>query len=153
VAWVAPVQALRDGGYRLRLDDAERRLVRDLCDELRQHIERDDPAVARLFPAAYRDDAEANEEWERLVREGLVDGRLTAIHRVESTMRAEELDEEDAAAWCGALNDIRLVLGERLGVTEETDVEWLAARDASYAIYAWLTWLQANFVDALASRL
>ena len=148
-----PVRPLRGGGYRLRLDRGERRLVRDLCRELEQHIESDDETVARLFPAAYRDDPAANEDWERLVRESLVDGRLTAFRRVEKTLHADELDEEDAAAWCGALNDVRLVLAERLGVTEETDIERLAIRDANYAIYAWLTWLQANFVDALASRL
>jgi hypothetical protein len=148
-----PVKPLRDGRYRLRLDGGERRLVHELCRELQQHIERDDPAVGRLFPAAYRDDAEANEEWDSLAREGLVDGRIAAIRRVEQTMHADELDEDDAAAWCGALNDVRLVLAERLEITEEMNLEWLAARDPSYALYAWLTWLQANFVDALASRL
>jgi hypothetical protein len=153
VVLLGPVRPKRGGGYRLRLDDGERRLVRDLCRELQQRIERDDVSVARLFPQAYRDDPKASAEYDELVREGLVDGRLTAIRRVEETMLAEELDEEDAAAWCGALNDVRLVLGERLGVTEETDVERLATRDQSYAIYVWLTWLQANFVEALASRL
>jgi hypothetical protein len=156
MSWFSPVRPLREGGYRLRLGDDERRLVRDLCGELRERIEGDDPGVARLFPPAFRDDPEASAQYDELVRAGLVDGRLAALQRVERTSVADELSEEDANAWCGALNDLRLVLGERLGVTEDLDYRSIPRdhpRAQEYALYVWLTYLQGALVEALASRL
>jgi hypothetical protein len=151
-----PVQPLADGGYRLRLGADEREALLDLADELRDLIEAEDDGVARLFPAAYRDDPEASGEFDRLVRGELVSGRLAALDVVRRTATAERLDEEQLAAWCGALNDLRLVLGERLGVTEDTYERALDPRDPrapGLAVFGWLTWLQGNVVEALASRL
>jgi hypothetical protein len=148
-----PISPRRAGGYRFHLDRNEQEIVHELCGQLRAAIEQEDPAAARLFPAAYRDDPEANAEYDELVRAGLVDDRLVAIGKVEETLDAGELDEEQAAAWCGVLNDLRLVLAERLELGEETPVEYLARTDVRYAIYVWLTYLQGSFVDALASRL
>jgi hypothetical protein len=149
---VTPVAPLPDGRYHLTLGAEERRLVGGLCDELRTLIETDDRAVPRLFPPAHRDDPDAAAEFDGLAREGLVAGRLAALATVAETVEAETLGEEQLQAWCGALNDVRLVLGERLGVTEDMD-ESLFARSPDHALYAWLTWLQAATVDALASRL
>jgi hypothetical protein len=147
-----PVKPLRDGTYRLRLGREERSLVGALCAELRALIEADDRAVPRLFPPASRDDPEAAADFDRLARDQLVTGRLAALETVAATLAAETLDEEQLTAWCGALNDVRLVLGERLGVTEDMG-EALFARSPDHALYAWLTSLQAATVDALASRL
>ena len=151
-----PVTPLRDGGFRIALGRAERRVLRELCGELRALIEADDAAVARLFPSAYRDDPAASAEYDRLVRHGLAAGRLDALATVERTLAAKRLDEEQLAAWCGALNDLRLVLGERLGVTEDLYEEGIDPRDRrapDLAVYGWLTWLQGAVVEALASRL
>ena len=151
-----PVTPLRDGGFRIVLGCAERRVLRELCGELRALIEADDEAVARLFPSAYRDDPAASAEYDRLVRDGLAAGRLEALATVERTLDAERLDEEQLAAWCSALNDLRLVLGERLGVTEDLYEEGIDPRDPrapELALYGWLTWLQGSVVEALASRL
>jgi hypothetical protein len=156
VAWRPPVRPLRGGGYGLHLGSDERRLLRGLCVELRELIGGADDSVARLFPAAYRDDAEASAEYDRLVRDELVTGRLDALRTVEATIEAERLDEEQLDAWCGALNDLRLVLGERIGVTEdmyETAIDPRDPRAPELALYGWLTWLQGNVVEALASRL
>jgi hypothetical protein len=156
VSWRDPVQPLRDGGYRLRLGDVERATVRHLCDELRGLIEADDQAVGRLFPAAFRDDADASAEFDRLVHGELVDGRLQALRTVRTTLDADRLDEAQLTAWCGALNDLRLVLGEQLGVTEDLYVSGVDPADPrapELALYGWLTWLQGHVVEALASRL
>jgi Domain of unknown function (DUF2017) len=150
------LQALGDGGYRLRLERHERELVDALAAELEQLVRADDEAVARLFPSAYKDDAAAEEEYRRLTRGSLAEGRLGALGTVRDTVEAERLDDRQADAWCTALNDMRLVLGERLGVTEDLYERELDRRDPrapELAIYAWLTWLQASVVDALASRL
>jgi Domain of unknown function (DUF2017) len=154
--WRRPVEALPDGGYRLRLGAGEREALLDLADELTGLVETDDAAVGRLFPAAFRDDAEASAEFDRLVHGELVSGRLAALETVRRTVAADRLDEEQLAAWCGALNDLRLVLGERLGVTEDTYERELDPDDPrapELAVFGWLTWLQGNVVEALASRL
>lgn len=156
MSWRDPVQPLRDGGYRLRLGDVERATVRQLCDELRGLIEEGDESVGRLFPAAFRDDADASAEFDRLVRGELVDGRLQALAIVRATLDADRLDEAQLTAWCGALNDLRLVLGEQLGVTEELYVSGVDPADPrapELALYGWLTWLQGHVVEAIASRL
>ena len=149
---MGPVTPLRDGRYRLRLDDEERALVGTLCAELEALIRADDRRVPRLFPPAHRTDPEAAAAFDRLARDELVSGRLAALATVARTVRADTLEHEELAAWCGALNDLRLVLGERLGITEDLD-ESLFATSPDHAVYAWLTWLQAATVDALASRL
>lgn len=150
------MQALEDGTYRVRIGVDERRALATLCAELRTLIEADAGDVARLFPAAYGDDADASAEYDRLVRDDLVAQRLDALRIVRETVEAERLDEAQLAAWCGALNDLRLVLGERLGVTEDLYADGIDPRDPrapQLELYAWLTWLQAHVVDALASRL
>jgi uncharacterized protein DUF2017 len=150
------LEPLGDGGYRLGLERHERELVDALAAELEQLVRVDDDAVARLFPPAYKDDAAAAEEFRRLTRGSLADGRLRALATVRGTVDAERLDDAQADAWCTALNDMRLVLGERIGVTEDLYERELDRRDPrapELAIYAWLTWLQASVIDALASGL
>jgi hypothetical protein len=156
VAWRGPVTPLRDGGYRLRLRARERDALHGLCDELRELIEADDAAVARLYPSAYRDDERASADYDRIVRDSLVSGRLGALTVVAATLEADRLEHAELEAWCGALNDLRLVLGERLGITEELYERGIDPNDPraeQLGLYAWLTWLQGAVVDALASRL
>ena len=150
------VRAQRDGTYRVHLGREERELLDFLATELLELVAADDDAVARLFPAAYRDDPDAEEEYRRLTRESLVDGRVGALETIRRTATAEQLTQGEADAWLGALNDLRLVLGERLGVTEDLYEDGIDPQDpraAQLSVYGWLTWLQAELIDALASRL
>jgi uncharacterized protein DUF2017 len=147
---------LPGGGYRLRLGAQERDAVRELCAELRPVIASGADAAARLFPPAYRDDPAASAAFDELVRDGLEAERLAAFDAVTATIDADELDEQQAGAWCGVLNDARLILAEQLGVTEELYEGGIARDDPrapELAFYAWLTWLQGEIVEALASRL
>ena len=156
MAWRAPISATRDGRYRVRLAAHERDLVRDLCGELRELVRRDDNSVARLFPPAYRGDDEAADEFDELMRPEMRNQRLESLDTVARTLDEDVLDHAQAEAWCGALNDLRLVLGERLGVTEDMQLSALLRTDPrarELALYGWLTYLQGNLVDALASRL
>ncbi|MGZ5318207.1 MAG: DUF2017 family protein, partial [Actinomycetota bacterium] len=74
----------RDGdGFALRLSPGERDLLRGLCGQLRELL-RDadpsgDPAIARLFPAAYPDDPLRSLDFERGAGSGLVADRLAAV--------------------------------------------------------------------------
>ena len=61
-----------------------------------------------------------------------------------------DLGPDDVQAWLGVLNDTRLVLGTRLGITEEEHELDPADPDAgAYALYQWLTWVQGDLVEAL----
>jgi hypothetical protein len=156
VAWGRGVQPLRGGGHRVRIGDDERGRLGSLAAELREAIEAEDASVGRLFPPAYREDERANADYEQLTRGELTSGRVAALRTLEATCRATELSEEDANAWCGALNDLRLVLGERLGVTEELYEDGIDPNDPrapELALYGWLTWLQGELVESLSDRL
>jgi hypothetical protein len=156
-------RAARDGNLTVSLASEELQLLRVLPEQLREvfDAEDDDPARARLFPRAYLDPtAEAEEnEWQALVGPSLLRERLDAVELIvvtldRATLAGEwwqiDLTPDEVQAWLGVLNDTRLVLGTRLGVTEEERALDPADPDAGpYALYQWLTWIQGDLVDAL----
>ena len=114
----------------------------------------EDPAARRLFPPAYEADQEAEDDYRRIMREELMAGRREALRILEDTVDRERLSEGELDAWVGALNDVRLVLGTRLGVTEELYEAELDARDPrarETALYLYLTWLQEQLVEVAAA--
>jgi Domain of unknown function (DUF2017) len=146
----------RDGRYRLRLGTEERALLAALPAQLRELLATDDPGLSRLFPPAYPDDEESDDEYRRLVRDELLEGRLAALGVVEATASADSLDEEQLTAWLGALESLRLVLGTQLDVTEETFASELDPDDPkapALALYGYLSWLQEQAVEALSDGL
>jgi hypothetical protein len=152
----ARIRRTRRGDFELRVPPAERDVLRSLPSQLRALLRSDDPALERLFPPAYADDARMEEEYRGLVREDLLAARERSLDVMASTIDANRLDEEQVLAWLGAINDLRLVLGTRLEVTEELYETGLPDDDpraAPFAIYAYLGWLQEQVVGALASGL
>ncbi|HEX9467679.1 MAG TPA: DUF2017 family protein, partial [Acidimicrobiia bacterium] len=147
----------------ISLAPEELELIRGLRSELRPLLDggAGDPAHARIFPRAYLDPTEesAEEQWQEMVHPGLLRARLDALDLVTSTLdrgiiRKERieitLEPDEVQAWLGVLNDIRLVLGVRLEVTEELDeIGPSDPRAAGFAMYHWLTWLQGDLVEAL----
>jgi hypothetical protein len=61
------------------------------------------------------------------------------------------LDLDQAAAWLRTSNDLRLALGTRLDVTEDTEPpeDFTEERDHQLGVYYWLTAVQGSLVDAL----
>lgn len=117
-----------------------------------------DPALARLFPDGYTDDPEASADFRRYTEPSLRSAKREALRTALATLdEAGEriaLTPEQAEAWLRALNDTRLVLGERLGVTEELEelVEQLEDGDPRlglFWVYDRLTYLQETLVQAL----
>ncbi|MDN3351706.1 DUF2017 domain-containing protein [Actinomadura sp. DC4] len=117
----------------------------------------EDPVLARLFPDAYREDQGASAEFRRYTEGSLREGKRAAAQTVLRTLGeggTVYLDPEQAQAWLRALNDLRLALGTRLDITEETleqmrTFDWDDPRNAGYAAYDWLTYLQESLVRAL----
>jgi hypothetical protein len=72
-----------------------------------------------------------------------------------ATVDAERLTREQLESWLGALNDLRLVLGTRLEVTEDMYETGMPAGDPRaqpFALYQYLTWLQEMTVASLAAE-
>jgi hypothetical protein len=170
--------------YRCRLEPAEAFVIRRLAQEVGELVaveageppaatdalqeltgmlgepppRSEDPAVVRLFPDAYAD-AEQATEFRRYTLHELSAGKragLAALHdSVPDDGGEVALDEEAAQIWMSALNDMRLVVGTRLGVTEDNVDELAAlgpedARALLYAVYELLTFLQGTLVEAVA---
>jgi Domain of unknown function (DUF2017) len=169
---VSPRRFSRKRGGRLdvTLEPAEAALLRELPDQLRELYQGDDadPARDRLFPRAYLDPTEeqAEEEWRALVYPDLLATRLESLDRLTASLETAEpgrkervvlhLEPDDVQAWLAVLNDARLALGTRLGVTESAE---LAAPDpsdpqaATVAAYTWLTYLEGELVEELLGDL
>ena len=74
---------------------------------------------------------------------------------MEASIDADRLTEDQLLSWLGVLNDLRLVLGTRLEITEETTQDDFAPDDPraqSFALYAYLTWLVDAIVGALSGH-
>jgi hypothetical protein len=150
------VRRTRSGAYEIDLPEPERALLGNLADQLRELLTEttDDPSVRRLFPTAYHDDPDRDREYQQLVRDELLERRLSALATVETTLELEELDEEQLSAWLSAVNDLRLVLGTRLDVSEELlDIDADDPDAPAYAVYEYLGFLLGEVVDALADGL
>ena len=151
----------RAGSVRLRLDAVEATvlgaLLVDLADVMEADaLEPDDEVRQRLFPSAYPADADAADEFKGMTENSL---RIDRAQRARdcAAQLAESgadlhLDDESGDRWIRVLNDLRLTLGTRLGVTEDdmdrdTDDDDPDAQQ--WAVYHWLTGLQDLMVRAL----
>ena len=113
-----------------------------------------DPAVARLLPDAYADDAEASREFREITAGDILDRRANDVRVVLGclTVRGRQLDParlkgdvtavvrvtldaESMRAWLRTLTALRLVLASRLGIHTETDHD---DADPRFGIYDWL---------------
>ena len=146
------IERTSTGRYAIRLPDPERELLADLVEQLRDLllVTTDDPTLRRLFPTAYPDDAGRDQEYQQLVRDELLEKRLAALATVEATADAEDVDEPTLTAWMTALNDLRLVLGTRLDVSEgDEDLEPSDPEASAHLVYHYLSLLVGEAVDAL----
>jgi hypothetical protein len=150
------------GGFELRIPDDERDILRSVGPSLRDVLVAqataietgEDPAVDRLFPAAYPDDEDRQAEFRLLAHDQLLESHLESLRVLEDTAGADHLDEDQLLAWMRALNHIRLVLGVRLEVSEEGDERPRSRRDPRaqlFAVYDYLTYLQGEIIEVLAT--
>lgn len=141
----------------------------------------DDPALARLLPNGYAEDADATEfrrYTERSLREGKVANARSMLATLERSGGKLVLSDQEALAWLTGLNDLRLVLGTRLAIDEDPDAiearlaelsrvvlrwdggggesadraEAAMAELGAYQAYDWLTYLQETLVHAVQGR-
>lgn len=120
----------------------------------------EDPALLRLFPDAYRDDESAANDFRRYTQARL---RETKTNRADAVIeilgRADnkiELSDAEAQSMLAVMNDTRLVLASRLGLTDELKLDELLLAEADQGgvahLYEWLTWLQETLVRAIMQK-
>ena len=170
-----------DNAYLANFTEAEREVLLNLAEQIiellaeRVDHHNDDPLAAmvgitvhdtppedevllRLLPNAYADQVDAS-EFRRYTESTLRQKKQAHAMAMRMHIKAAvdgviELDHDPANAWLGAMNDVRLALGVRLKVEENThqELELLAPDDPMrgvYAVYSWLGWLQESLIDAL----
>lgn len=142
------------GDFALRIPRGERALLRNVVARLELLLEEpDQEELRRLFPPAY-EDADQDAEYRSLVRGDLLDGRREALRIVRDTVARNRLTAEEADAWLRVLNDARLVMGTHLDIDAETDFGEMSPkdpRDRALTFYAYLSWLQEQFVEAISA--
>jgi hypothetical protein len=110
-----------------------------------------DPVRARLLPDGVLDDPEAAAEFRRFAQTTL----LARKHADAEALRAAAaqpgvVDAAGARSLLGALNDLRLMLGTRLGVTEAGMPEGFDDLQP-YQSYLLFTYLQGELVEVLTA--
>jgi hypothetical protein len=157
-----PFRAARGGDVVARLDVAEAGIVGLLVDQLEQLLAADaddvsgDPVMVRLLPDGHRGDPELAADYRELTEASLRSGKTDDLAVVRATLPEGggeiRLDRDQAGAWLRTSNDLRLALGTRLDITEDTEPpdEFADEQDQQLAVYYWLTALQGSLVDALA---
>jgi hypothetical protein len=153
-----------DDRVRVRLGHDEVAILRGLPDQLRTVLAEgaDEPVNQRLFPPAYLDvaDVERDAEYQRLVHDDLVKEKLANLDLLTATLArgsagvrrwTVELTAEEAAAWLGVINDLRLALGVRLDITEDYDgeVDLRDPRAPAFHLLSYLGWLEEQLLEAL----
>jgi Domain of unknown function (DUF2017) len=147
------------GALAADLTEAESALLEQFLDELGAIVDEPDagdPLVQRLFPAGYRDDAAAAADFRSLTQSSLQQERRDRYLQCREELPVDGgrlvLHADSAQRWLVVLNDMRLALGIRLGVSSEPfddgdpdDSEW-GARLA----YNWLTAFQDNLLSRIA---
>lgn len=143
--------------FELSLEPEERAFLASVASQMRELFDdHDDPARQRLFPDAYPDDVDRQTEYRLLVHDELASSHLSALKELEDSSGAEVLDEEQLVGWMRAVNQVRLVLGTRLGISEEGDERPASIDDpraTAFGLYDYLSGLQAEIVDALSEDL
>ena len=176
-----PFRSIRGGGVKAVLAPAEAELLRSLVGQVMELIEPEsaratdldeleallqaeaaqtptDPVLARLLPDGYRDDPDAAGEFRKYTELSLRAAKHeNAQMMLDSLPEAGgklQLTQEQAQAWLKALNDVRLALGTKLGVTEDFEEQWDKLgqddpRRTAFEVYAWLGAVQESLVRAL----
>jgi hypothetical protein len=118
-----------------------------------------DPVLARLLPDAYQEDPEAASEFRKYTESSLREAKKYFAQTLLDTLPAKggrvKLSADQARDWLRALNDVRLMFGVRLEVTEDfeqqlTTLDPKDPRVAAFEVYGWLGAVQESLVRAIA---
>ena len=146
----------------LKLEPQERELLRQLIAEMRTLLEADlpraDDVTRRLFPDAF-DNPRESEEFRKLVGDELRGDKLKALNAVNEQLEDGSggiaLEPGAVQGLLSVLTDLRLAIGTRLGVTEETMATEPDPSDPdapTLAVLHWLGWVQESVLSEITRR-
>lgn len=173
-------------GITARFEDAEKELLQKLFADVAQTLAPEEPAaqdplermlgvsadasapadsaLRRLLPDASTDPERAA-EFRRYTERGLREAKMGALKQAALALEAQpvRLDSEQAQAFGQALNDVRLVLADRLEIRSPEDAErvgryddWSTIEDVEAymsLLYNFVSWLQETLMEALLHEL
>jgi hypothetical protein len=146
-----------DGTFGWELAKNEREVLTHIAKDFRALLAAEtpssDPSLQRLFPPARTDDPIEELEYERKVGDALLAGKLEQLTVLERCVGSRVLTEDDVLACMRAVNDLRLVLGTRLDVREDSDPSEFAGdpeRRSTFELYAYLSWMLESLIDAMS---
>src|SRR6266513_944221 len=127
-----PFRSVRGGGTRAWLAAAEASLLRSLVGQVMSLVEPEDgtDGTEGTEPGEDAELAalEAAGEFRKYTEPALRSAKHQAAQEMLDTLPEEggriQLTQDQALSWLKALNDVRLALGVRLGVTEEFEEQW-----------------------------
>ncbi len=148
----------------------EAKVFEDIAMDLRAILETpalgEDPVRERLFPRAYLDPTEETAEmaWAAFAHPELMESRVQVLMNiVESLNRLElasgelglqnmhfvVLEPQETESWLKGINDLRLALGTRLNISDETEqkIDPFDPHSNLHEIYNWLTALQQDLLE------
>lgn len=118
-----------------------------------------DPVLARLLPDGVVDDDTAATEFRRFTHESLLTRKRADAKALLQVLSdpSRRLDQTQALQILGGVNDVRLMLGTRLMVTESVDDQIDDELDdlsdlAAYGSYLQLGWLQEQLLAVLTGE-
>lgn len=159
---MAPEFTREAKNMRARLDRDESELFRRLVAEMRTLLTDDGGPTelirGRLFPNAY-EAPEDEQAYRELVGDDLQRAKLEAADTVaESITSGGPIDvaipESQIDAWLTLLTDMRLAIGTRLGVDEDTmasEVEIDDPNAPALTVMHWLAWMQEMILEELTT--
>src|SRR6266851_5415047 len=154
-----PFRSVRGGGARAWLAEAEASLLRSLVGQVMTLVEPDDAEGYDDDGKDQNDDLAAAGEFRKYTEPALRSAKHQAAQQMLDTLPDAggriQLTQDQALSWLKALNDVRLALGVRLGVTEDFEEQWAKLKPddpqwTAFEVYAWLGAVQESLVQALA---
>jgi hypothetical protein len=150
------------GEIRLEMEEHEAELFRSLLIEMQTFLEvghEKDPVTERLFPKAYEGNGD-EEKYRDMTGDDLHNAKRETVRQardmlgdlgaVNVTLRSDHID-----AWLMLLTDLRLAIGTRLEVTEDTmaaEIDPDSPDAAALSVLHWLGWIQESILERLFPR-
>ena len=128
------INLLENGNYQVAVSENEKDLIYFISAEVNSFFQKRGGEASRLFPPAYMDQPEAENEYQTMIHDDLASAHILALETLNKSLAKPEVTENDLVEIMRALNILRLFLGERLNISEDYE-DNPSETDPSYDIW------------------
>lgn len=140
-----------NGTFNITISERDREILSFLIPQVTDLIEAGDELTWRLFPNPHPDDDQAADNYRDLTGDELTRHHLNALNTMLNTLSSQVLSEEQLESWMFSLNHIRLVLGSRLDIDSESEIEDFSdAEEPIFATFSYCGFVLEHIVEALS---